>query len=201
VKFLYVHGFNSSSASIKARLIREELLRLDRGHEFRAPDLPHLPSRAMQTLEQEITRQRTRNIALVGSSLGGHYATWLAEKYDLVAVLVNPAVNPHVALTPCLGRQTNIYTGERYRFTLRHLSELEQYNVTAISHPERYLLLVQTGDKVLDYRHALEKYRGAQQVVIEGGEHGFRNFFDYVPLILGFAAGKLVQPATASPRV
>ena len=70
-----------------------------------------------------------------------------------------------------------------------------------ISRPERYLLLVQTGDEVLDYRLAVEKYRGARQVVIEGGDHGFRNFSDYIPMILEFTAGKLSQPGMKRPGV
>ena len=185
---VYIHGFNSSSASAKARLMHEALLRLNRGHEFLAPDLHHLPSLAMQKLEQEIARHGARQVALIGSSLGGHYATWLAEKLGMRAVLVNPAVNPHLLLAPCLGPQKNLYSGEPYQFTPRHLKELEQFNVSVITRPERYLLLVQTGDELLDYRQAVEKYRGARQVVIEGGEHGFRNFSDYVPMILEFAA-------------
>jgi len=185
---VYIHGFNSSSASVKAHLMHEALLRLNRGHELLAPDLPHLPGLAMQKLEQEITRHSARQIAVIGSSLGGHYATWLAEKHDLPAVLVNPAVNPHLLLAPCLGLQKNLHSGEQYQFTQQHLSELEQFNVSVITRSGRYLLLVQTGDELLDYRQAVEKYRGARQVVIEGGDHGFRNFSDYVPMILEFAA-------------
>ncbi len=185
---VYIHGFNSSSASAKARVMQEALLRLDRGHEFFALDLPHLPSLAMQKLEQEIARHGAKQVVLIGSSLGGHYATWLAEKLGMRAVLVNPAVNPHLLLAPCLGLQKNLHTGEQYQFTQQHLGELEQFNVSVITRPERYLLLVQTGDELLDYRQAVEKYRGARQVVIEGGDHGFRNFSDYVPMILKFAA-------------
>lgn len=198
---VYIHGFNSSSASVKARLMHEGLLRLNRGHEFLAPDLHHLPGLALQKLEQEIARHGAKQVAVIGSSLGGHYAAWLAEKHDLPAVLVNPAVNPHLLLTPCLGLQKNFHTGEQYQFTPQHLRELEQYNVGMITRPERYLLLVQTGDEVLDYRLAVEKYRGARQVVIEGGDHGFRNFSDYVPMILEFAAGKLSQPGMKRPGV
>lgn len=199
MKFLYIHGFNSSSASIKARAFREELQRLNRGHDFLAPDLPSLPSLAMQKLEQEIAAHSASQIAVSGSSLGGHYATWLAEKYDFPAVLVNPVVNPHLLLAPCLGMQKNVYTGEQYQFTWQHLSELEQYNVGAITRPGRYLLLVQTGDEVLDYRQAVEKYRGAQQIVIEGGDHGFQHFSDYVSMILEFVGEKLFQPGMKNP--
>ena len=168
--------------------MQEALMRLDRGHDFFAPDLPHPPRLAVQKLEQEITKHGTGQVVLIGSSLGGHYATWLAEKLGMRAVLVNPAVNPHLLLASCLGLQKNLHTGEHYQFTQQHLRDLEQFNVSVITLPERYLLLLQTGDELLDYRQAVEKYRGVRQVVIEGGDHGFRNFSDYVPMILKFAA-------------
>ena len=198
---VYIHGFNSSSASIKAHILQDALLRLNRGHEFLAPDLPHLPSLAMRKLEREIAMHGADQCVVIGSSLGGYFATWLAEKRDLPAVLVNPVVNPHQLLASCLGTQKNVYTGEQYQFTEQHLRQLEEYNVDAIKRPERYLLLLQTGDELLDYRQAAEKYRGARQVVIKGGEHGFRDFSDYVPMILEFAAENLAQPAIKYPAV
>lgn len=121
---VYIHGFNSSSASVKARMLQEALLRLDRGHELLAPDLPHMPGLALQKLEQEIARLGTRQVVLIGSSLGGHYATWLVEKLGVRAVLVNPAVNPHLLLASCLGPQKNLHTSEQYQFTQQHLRDL-----------------------------------------------------------------------------
>jgi len=121
---VYIHGFNSSSASVKARMLQEALLRLNRGLELLAPDLPHMLGLALQKLEQEIARLGTRQVVLIGSSLGGHYATWLVEKLGLRAVLVNPAVNPHLLLAPCLGLQKNLHTGEQYQFTPWHLRDL-----------------------------------------------------------------------------
>lgn len=172
---------------MKAQLLREYLQCCGYAGEFIAPDLPHWPGRALAGLESEIRRRDPQTITLIGSSLGGHYATWLAEKHTLRAVLVNPAVNPHLLLAQALGPLKNIYTGEEYRFTPKHLRELEQTHIAVITRPERYLLLVQTGDEVLDYRHALDKYRGAKQRVIEGGDHGFQNFSVHIPLILEFA--------------
>jgi predicted esterase YcpF (UPF0227 family) len=83
----------------------------------------------------------------------------------------------------------------------RSLSEFEQFNVSGITRPERYLLLVQTGDEVLDYRQAVKKYCGARQIVIEGGDHGFRSFSDHVPVILEFAAEERSQPGAKRPGV
>jgi hypothetical protein len=124
--------------------------------------------------------------ALVGSSLGGFYATWLAERHGLKAVLVNPAVRPYEGLRELLGPQQNLHSGERYELTQAHLDELRDMEVAAITRPERYLLLVRTGDEVLDYRQAVERYRGCRQRVIEGGDHGFSDFGDYLDALLEF---------------
>jgi predicted esterase YcpF (UPF0227 family) len=124
---------------------------------------------------------------LVGSSLGGYYATHLAEKHGLKAVLINPAVGAPRSLAGLVGPRRNFHTGEVFDFTARHVEELRALEVPRLSHPERFLLLVETGDEVLDYREAVARYAGARQVVLEGGDHGFTRFADYLDEILGFA--------------
>ncbi len=181
---IYIHGLNSSPASFKANLLKQRLEGLGRGAEFSAPALPDRPAAAAALLEQELAKYP--GAALVGSSLGGFYATWLAEQHGLKAVLVNPAVRPYDGLRQYLGEQRNLYTDERYELTQAHLEDLRQMDVAAISRPERYLLLVRTGDEVLDYRQAVERYRGCRQLVIEGGDHGFSDFGDYLDEVLGF---------------
>ena len=180
---VYLHGFNSSPASFKAGVIRRELERRGRGSEFFAPGLPPSPAAAARLLT-ELVRGRS-NVALIGSSLGGFYATWLAEQFALRAALLNPAVAPYELLANHVGRQTNFHTAEEYEFTREHVAELRALEVAAIT-PERYLLVVETGDEVLDYRHAVDKYRGARQLVIEGGDHGFSDFAAYVGAVLDF---------------
>ena len=188
---LYLHGFNSSHASHKAQVLQAHLDRRGRGAELLAPDLPHRPAQAIALVES-LLAQLPRKPTLVGSSLGGYYATGLAERHDLQAVLINPVVAPYRLLAPLLGPQQNLYTGEIYELTAQHLAELQALEVEAL-HPERYLLLVQTGDEVLDYREAVARFAGAQQIVIAGGDHGFQEFEKYLDEILAFAemgAGK-----------
>lgn len=187
-RFVYVHGFNSSPASAKARVLRERLQALGRGGEFLCPALPHLPSEAARALEHAVAGVPPEALTLLGSSLGGFYATWLAERTGCRAVLVNPAVRPWELFQSALGPQKNHYTGEEYLLTPRHLEELQALEVEPITRPERYLLLAATADEVLDYRRAVEKYRGAAQVVVQGGDHGFGAFADYLDLILDFSA-------------
>jgi hypothetical protein len=182
---LYIHGFNSSARSFKAGLLRERMMQLGLGADYACPDLSHRPRQAITQLEELISENPYPATALVGSSLGGFYATWLAEKYGLKAVLVNPAVRPYELLQDFLGPQKNLYSSVEYEFTEQHLAELRELEVAAIT-PERYLLMVQTGDEVLDYRQAVEKYRDARQIVIEGGDHGFSNFAAYLDTVLRF---------------
>jgi uncharacterized protein len=182
---IYVHGFNSAPGSYKARLVGERMRVLGRENDYMVPALPHRPAEAMALL-RGLVEQHPR-ATLIGSSLGGYYATWLAEQYaGLRVALVNPAVRPYNLLRGLLGPQKNIYTGDQYELTAQHIEELQALEVTAIT-PARYFLLTRTGDEVLDYRLAVEKYRGARQSVIPGGDHGFGDFADYLDDVLAFA--------------
>lgn len=178
---IYIHGFNSSPASSKARLLKARLEVLGRGAEFAAPALPHSPAQAAALLDALATRHP--GAALVGSSLGGYYATYLAEKHGLKTVLLNPAVRPYELLAPLVGRQKNFHTGEEYDFTAKHVAELRALEVDRIT-PGRYLLLAAIDDEVLDYRQAVERYRGGRQIVIEGGDHGLSCFEYYLNPVL-----------------
>jgi|SRR5262245_5453433 len=180
---IYIHGFNSSPASTKAQLIRRRLEAMGRGAEFLAPALPHSPAQAASLLDGVVKRHL--GAALIGSSLGGYYATWLAEKYALRAALLNPAVRPCELLSAHLGVQQNLYTRERYEFTARHVEELRVLEVAAVT-PARYLLVAATGDEVLDYRLALDHYRGCRAILVEGGDHGLSTFADQVDTVLEF---------------
>jgi len=180
---IYLHGFNSSPASFKANLLRQKLESMGRGAEFSAPALPHRPSAAIRVLGAEVARHP--GAVLVGSSLGGYYATWLAEKHGLKAVLLNPAVRPYELLAPLVGRQKNFHTGEEHDFTAQHVVELRALEVERIT-SARYLLIVAKGDEVLDYRRAVERYRGCRQIVIEGSDHGMSDFSDHLNAVLAF---------------
>ena len=180
---IYIHGFNSAPASFKARLIGARMHALGREQEYFVPALPHRPAEAMALLCDLLDKHSIA--ALIGSSLGGFYATYLAERYGARAVLVNSAVKPYKLLRNYLGPQKNLFTGAEYELTVQHVTELEALETTAIT-PERYLLLTRTGDEVLDYRDGVEKYRGARQHVIAGGDHGFDDFENYLDETLAF---------------
>jgi len=186
VTILYLHGFNSAPQSRKAQELKRYLEERGLGDRFACPQLPHRPSEAIALTELEIAARAPGTVTLAGSSLGGFYATHLAEKHALRAVLLNPAVMPQRDLESYLGTQQNLYTGEPYELTRGHIAEWRALDASTI-HPERYLLIVETGDEVLDYREALRKYAGARAIVIEGGDHSLASFPEHLPAILEFA--------------
>ncbi|WP_456393508.1 YqiA/YcfP family alpha/beta fold hydrolase [Nitratifractor sp.] len=175
---LYIHGFASSGLGAKARAVREYF-----GDEALAPSLSYVPDLAVDTLEQIVgqARRREEPLGLIGSSLGGYYALWLSQRYELPAVLINPSLRPWETLAAHTGTGTNYYDGARFEWTPEHVESLKKYRC---SHQgDRCLLMLQTGDEVLDYRVALEALPEAQTLVVEGGDHSFRGFEEYLPRI------------------
>jgi predicted esterase YcpF (UPF0227 family) len=195
LRIAYLHGFNSGPASIKGRQLGHAIAALPKAirPEYFLPQLSHRPAEAMRTACRWAEAGDRDQLTFVGSSLGGFYATHLAETYGARAVLINPAVHPDRDLAPYLGEQRNHYTGEVYELTAGHFAELSAFKVARVA-AQRYLLLVQTGDEVLDYRVAVAFYAGAWQFVQGGGDHSFHDFAVQIPVILRFAG---VAPAAA----
>lgn len=188
---VYLHGFRSSPDSIKARALKQRMNERGLSDAFWCEALPVSPQAAIALIEKQLEYCLATHPdlppTLVGSSLGGYYSTWLAEKYGLKAALVNPAVVAPLALESYIGPQTNMYTGATFDFTARHIAELRAIEVERIKVPQRYWLLVETGDQDLDYRVAVEKYAGARQTVLEGGDHGFSRWNDYLDEVIAYA--------------
>ncbi|MBX3652182.1 MAG: esterase [Burkholderiales bacterium] len=182
---IYIHGFNSSALSYKAGLLREHMAKLGLADCYACPELSHCPKQAMAQLEALITPQDPRGVTLVGSSLGGFYATSLVERFGARAVLVNPAVRPYELLAAYLGPQKNLYTGEAYELTPQHIADLRELELETIT-PSRYLLITASGDEVLDYRAGVDRYAGCEQIVVPGSDHGFRGFAAYLDTVVAF---------------
>ncbi len=191
---LYIHGFNSSPQSHKAIVTGRWLARHYPEVNFLCPPLSLFPQAAMTSLEQ-VLREQGDDLYLVGSSMGGFYATWLAQRHACKAVLINPAVAPWRGRDYLLGEQINYHTGERCVFEARHLEALQAFDVPSLMHPEQLRVLLQTGDEVLDYRLALEKYRACEMRVERGGDHSFQNFETHLPDIMEFFCGTNHQSA------
>lgn len=184
---LYIHGFNSSERSHKATVLMEAAERLNKPDSVLSPRLSWQPAKAIQQLESIIEARQGDGICLVGSSLGGFYATYLAEKYQIKAVLINPAVQAPELLTEHLGPQHNPYTDEHYELTQDQMAELKQLVVKEPT-GHLYWLMVQEGDETLDYRAALNAFPNIGKLTHEkGGDHRFTEFERFEEEILRFA--------------
>jgi uncharacterized protein len=181
---VYLHGFNSSPQSHKAQVFGRYMSQRGLADQYACPALPPRADAAIGTVRDLVNGKK--DVCYIGSSLGGFYATHMVETRGGKAVLINPAIDPHLGLRAYLGPQKNLYTGETYELTEAHVREWERLYAPRIS-PERYLLLVETGDEVLDYRRAVERYAGAEQVVVQGGDHTLQSFPRHLPRILEFA--------------
>ncbi len=185
--FVYLHGFRSSPASAKATQFSAVVAALPVANRpvLVVPELADRPARALERIDA-IVRRAAAPVCLVGSSLGGFYATVAAERHRARAVLINPAVRPYDELRAHAGVQVNLYTRERFEVTPAHFDELRAMRVERITDAARYLLLVQSGDETLDYREAVAFYAGAFQFVQGGGDHAFADFEARIPAILAF---------------
>jgi len=185
---VYLHGFRSSPQSFKARLLAARMAELGRSGEWLCPTLPVSPREAIAVAEQEIGAQLKpgERVTLIGSSLGGYFATHLAEKHGWRAALLNPAVVPERDLSKYLGEQPLWHGGGSIVVEPRHLEELRALAVTTVTRPARYYLIAATGDEVLDYREMLAHYPGVPTHLIEGSDHGISEFADYVDEVIRF---------------
>ena len=183
---IYLHGLNSSPLSEKCVLLTEYCAK--KGVDCIAPQLHHRPKQAIAQIEPLLKEEGEH--LLVGSSMGGYYATWLCENHSNTrAVLINPAVKLADKITDYVGKeQTNYHNLEdKYMFTEEHLEEFRELEITTVAAPEKYFLLAQTGDELLDYREAETLYAGGKQAIEEGGSHSFDGFERFIPEIVKFS--------------
>ena len=183
---LYIHGFNSSPQSWKARALGSWLSQHYPQIDFQVPYLRPYPAEAIAQLSALIDSCEDDRIALIGSSLGGYYASWLAERLNLRAVLVNRSIRPYELLRAYLGENRNFYNEDRYLFEQKHVDELLQINTPVIKNPDNFLLMVQTGDETLNFREATAKYCHAENIIEWGGDHGFKDFDRWFSYIIRF---------------
>ena len=182
---LYLHGFLSSPQSQKAQeLSRYFEQHLDR-HQLSIPTLPFAPADAIFIANQALATLQAQyaKVFIIGSSLGGFYATWLAQQHHIPAVLVNPAVRPFELFEHYIGPHIHYYSGEEHLLTSEHLGQLRELNVDTVMHPENLLLLLQTGDETLNYRHAAQHYQDCPAWLEGGGNHSFERFIERLPQI------------------
>jgi predicted esterase YcpF (UPF0227 family) len=185
---LYLHGFRSSPQSMKAQLMAQAMAERGLAERFFMPQLPPSPEQAIKECNEIIAKHRDLNrpLTIIGSSLGGYYATYLAEHHDCRAVVINPAIYATRDLSTQLGHLTYFHDNRPFEFKLSDLYELQKLFQPHIT-PERYFLLAGDRDEVLDWQEMTKRYEGAKQVVAPGIDHSFSCFSDYIDDILRFA--------------
>ena len=186
---LYLHGFRSSPQSTKAQKMATLVQQAHPDILWWCPQLPPSPREAMALLHQGVAGWPHATMAVIGSSLGGFYATAVAERYGCKAVLLNPAVHPARDLAGHIGEQRSWqHPDEQFFFEPRFIDELRALQAGALKFPANYLAIIAKGDEVLDWREMTMRYAGAQQCLLEGGDHTLSDFDLHLPRILDFLA-------------
>jgi len=184
---LYLHGFLSSPASAKARLTADVVARRHPGVTWLCPQLVASPRQAMDAVLQSVARWPADTMAIMGSSLGGFYAAWLAEKLGCKAVLLNPAVRPARDLRPHLGEHA-LWHDSSQHFVLEpaHVDEMATMELDQITRPERYYALIAKGDELLDWREMTAHFAGAAIKLLPAGDHGLSDYAEHLGAIFDF---------------
>lgn len=184
---IYLHGFNSTPETTKAALLKKYLLRIGANVDFHVPALPIRVGEVLALVEGLIASQPHDRLVMLGSSLGGFFATYFAQRYGIQVVLINPAIDELLDEPgDLIGAHVNRHTGETFDISQQDYDELRTLFVPILQHPDRALLLLQTGDEVLNYRRVLARYPDSPKIVQVGGSHRFDNFAGVLDEIVQF---------------
>lgn len=184
---LYLHGFRSSPASTKARITAAAVAERFPSAVWACPALPPSPKQAMEDVLHATAQWPRGTTAVIGSSLGGFYATWLAERWGCKAVLLNPAVRPARDLAKHLGEQTVWHDpDQRFVFEAAYVDELVAQEVAHITQPERYFAVIAKGDEVLDWQEMTRHFAGARIKLLPASDHALSDYDQHVAAVLDF---------------
>jgi uncharacterized protein len=174
---LYLHGFRSSPSSAKATQMARHFAQRHPGVHWWCPQLPPSPRDAIDLVMRGIAGWPRGSMAVVGSSLGGFYATYVTGMTRCRAVLLNPAVDPARDLARHIGEQTHWHDpAERFFFRREYIEELRTLDVGPLTRPERVFAVIAKGDEVLDWREMSARYPGSRIKLLEGGDHALSDF-------------------------
>jgi len=168
---IYIHGFGSSGFGGKATSFQEYFKK-----DIILPSLSYVPNLAINTLEQiiEFLLNNNHEVNLVGSSLGGYYSIYLADKYDLKAVLINPAVTPYKTLDK-VGMAVNYFDMSSFEVTSSHLVFLKELDIDKVKNEKNFMLFLQKGDELLNFEDAVKKLPHSYLDIEEKGTHSYEN--------------------------
>ena len=185
LKIIYLHGFNSSAESKKSKIL-DSYLKGEKLINLESPNLYTSPSRAISQIEK-IIKEYSNKVCLVGSSLGGLYATFVADKYDLKSVTINPVVRNHISgMKDLVGSHKNFHTDEEYEFTMKDYLDLQKLGLKELKNPLNHLCLIKMSDEVLDHNKTLAYFSKSYVLSEKGGSHSYDDFVEKIPLILEY---------------
>jgi predicted esterase YcpF (UPF0227 family) len=184
---LYLHGFRSSPKSTKARMVEARVKAEHPQVHWWCPQLPPSPKVAMEMLEDGVAGWHREEMAVIGSSLGGFYATRVAQEMGCKAVVLNPAVDPSRDLARHIGVQTAWHDEqEKFFFEPRFVDQLRELQAGPLQHPEKFFAVIAKGDEVLDWREMTARYQGARIKLLEGSDHAISDFGDHIADVFAF---------------
>ena len=181
----YFHGFASSADSTKAIVFNDFIKEKFPNICLHIPNIDNSIEKSFIQLER-LVEENGGDKLFIGSSLGGFYASYFAEKFDSKAVLINPASNPYLGMEMYLGKNTNYSTNEEFYLSKKDLEILRLNNVTKIKYPSNYLVLIETGDEVIPFKHTVDFYKGCNFCIVNGGSHSFDSFKEKLGIVSKF---------------
>lgn len=186
---VYLHGFRSSPNSTKAVMTGEAMRTLStrqNNYEWYCPQLLASPKESMDMVIKHIDQSQLDRMVIIGSSLGGFYTNYLAEKYQCKGIVLNPAVYAARELEPHIGMMTAYDSEEPFDFKAEYIDQLRALQVNAITNPERYFLIAAKGDALLDWKEMAAFYPGAMKLILEGSDHGIADYATHLPSVIDF---------------
>ena len=188
---LYLHGFLSSPQSQKAQQTIKYCQQIGFGNFIKVHRLSGGPAEIIAMIYSLLEAQDREKLMFIGSSLGGFYATYLAEIYRAPAVLINPAVRPFEYWEKHVGEHKSHYSDDFHVVTKSHIDELRNLFIKELTKPDNIMALIQSGDETLDYRLAVEKFKKAHCIVRENGNHSYENYMAELPMIFEFLLSRI----------
>lgn len=186
---VYLHGFRSSPNSTKAVMTGEAVRALSttqNSYEWYCPQLLASPKESINIVTNHIDQSQVDRLVIIGSSLGGFYTNYLAEKYQCKGIVLNPAVYAARELEPHVGMMTAYDSEEPFDFKAEYIDQLRALQVNKISNPERYFLIAAKGDELLNWKEMAAFYPGAKQLILEGSDHGIADYASHLPAVIEF---------------
>lgn len=186
---VYLHGFRSSPNSTKAVMTGEAVRALSSAahvYEWYCPQLLASPKESIDMVVKHIDQSKVDRIVIIGSSLGGFYTNYLAEKYQCKGIALNPAVYAARELEPHVGMMTSYDSEEPFDFKAEYIDELRALQIEKITNPERYFLIAAKGDELLDWKEMAAFYPDSKQLILEGSDHGIADYATHLPAVIQF---------------